>query len=96
MHQIDYGTLTMIKKEIDRNRAFQSVPSPFDKGPKDTRPIKLPNYNQPGFGNQEFTRSNAFIHENARSSGARLHRPEPGMIVKVRLDTHRHPYTPLM
>ena len=84
MHQIDYGTLRMIKKEIDRNRAFQSVPSPFDKGPKDSRPKKLPSYSQIGFGTQNFSRSNGALHENARSSGARLHRPESGMIVKVR------------
>jgi len=83
IHELDYSTLKMIKKEVDRNRAFHPTPSPFQPA-HDTNPKKIPNL--PNLPEHQLRRSHT-MHMTARSSGARLHRPEPGMIVKVRQQT---------
>jgi len=73
----------MIKKEVDRNRAFHPTPSPFQPV-HETNPKKIPNL--PNLPEHQMRRSNT-MHMTSKSSGARLHRPEPGMIVKVRQQT---------
>jgi len=83
IHELDYSTLKMIKKEVDRNRAFHPTPSPFQQA-HDTNPKKIPNL--PNLPEHQLRRSNT-MHMTSKSSGARLHRPEPGMIVKVRQQT---------
>merc|ERR1711962_1274691 len=83
IHELDYSTLKMIKKEVDRNRAFHPTPSPFQPA-HDTNPKKIPNL--PNLPEHQLRRSHT-MHMTAKSSGARLHRPEPGMIVKVRQQT---------
>ena len=72
----------MIKKEVDRNRAFHPTPSPFQPV-HDTNPKKIPNL--PNLPEHQMRRSHT-MHMTSKSSGARLHRPEPGMIVKVRYE----------
>ena len=79
---MDYSTLKMIKKEVDRNRAFHPTPSPFQPV-HDTNPKKIPNL--PNLPEHQMRRSHT-MHMTSKSSGARLHRPEPGMIVKVRYE----------
>jgi len=83
IHELDYSTLKMIKKEVDRNRAFHPTPSPFQPV-HETNPKKIPNL--PNLPEHQMRRSNT-MHMTSKSSGARLHRPEPGMIVKVRQQT---------
>jgi hypothetical protein len=73
----------MIKKEVDRNRAFHPTPSPFQSA-HETIPKKIPNL--PNLPEHQMRRSHT-MHMTSKSSGARLHRPEPGMIVKVRQQT---------
>ena len=78
VHQLDYATLKMIKKEVDRNRAFQPSSSPFQSA-SDLKPKKVVSLNH------EKSQSQITVSGGGgKSSGVRLHRPEPGMIVKVR------------
>ena len=69
----------MIKKEVDRNRAFQPSSSPFQSA-SDLKPKKVVSLNH------EKSQSQITVSGGGggKSSGVRLHRPEPGMIVKVR------------
>ena len=69
----------MIKKEVDRNRAFQPSSSPFQSA-SDLKPKKIVNLTH------DKSQSQITVSGGGKSSGVRLHRPEPGMIVKVRLD----------
>jgi len=78
VHQLDYQTLKMIKKEVDRNRAFQPSSSPFQNG-ADLKPKKLARAQVSNGAAASVT-----MMGQTKSSGVRLHRPEPGMIVKVR------------
>ena len=79
---MDYGTLRMIKREVDKAKAFGPGPSPFAVNQSDVELVspspRLPRTTQ------EVTEQE-IMRPKKKSSGTRLHRPEPGMIVKVRL-----------
>ena len=82
MKELDRSTLKMLKREAERSKAFGPGPSRFDKAdasaisppPRVPRPID-DDYSV--HDSQEFVRIK-------KSSNTRLHREQPGMIVKVR------------
>jgi len=79
---MDYQTLKMIKKEVDRQKAFGPGPSPFsvDKADMD---LVSPSPRMPK-SNSEKVEEDYLRPQKKKSAGSRLHRAEPGMIVKVR------------
>jgi len=79
--EIDRQTLKMIKKEVDRQKAFGPGPSPFAISKTDVE-VVAPSPRMPKTLQSDENLS--FSQANKKSSGHRLHRPEPGMIVKVR------------
>ena len=80
---MDYHTLKMIKKEVDRQKAFGPGPSPFgvDKADVD---IVSPSPRMPRTATSLQVEEEYIRPQKKKSSGHRLHRSEPGMIVKVR------------
>ena len=79
---MDNYTIKMLKREVDRQRAFGPGPSPFNVSKADvdlvTPSPRLQKAVTPPPESQEMQKT------KMKSSGTRLHRPEPGMIIKVR------------
>lgn len=81
---MDYHTLKMIKKEVDRQKAFGPGPSPFGVVKADVDLVS-PSPRMPKTDTSQIE-TEIIISSKKKSSGTRLHRAEPGMIVKVRFE----------
>lgn len=84
MKELDRSTLKMLKREADRSKAFGPGPSPYNFDQADASAISPPP-RVPRPIDEDFSvhESQEFIRMK-KSSNARLHREQPGMIVKVR------------
>ena len=85
MKELDRSTLKMLKREADRSKAFGPGPSPYNFDQADASAISPPP-RVPRPIDEDFSvhESQEFIRMK-KSSNAKLHREQPGMIVKVRL-----------